>query len=381
MPEIKTEVTSSELMNNFFAILKGLNDEKKIEAVNIILAKYREQNATDGQFYNKPAEVKKVSDVLFSMIRTTDFFIETLIKVEAAGPYSVFSYVLSDNYSDFIIFKDGMILSDGSRVNKIQIPKELQKIYQLFMNHFIENVMFLAGKKFDTGNSIVDAEIGIFRFNLIHSSLPVNRFHCMAIRKQTISKGFNMDPQRYLDSLGATEKQKEVINKYAISGNTIIFGTVGSGKTTLMKYMGNYHLEEKRNLCTIEDTPELYIPVPISLVTNHHKNIKDLFTASLRQNPSHILIGETRTDEIVDILESALTISVITTIHANSFERAIQRIIFMSAERSILSEDMRDLINAAVDCFIFMENRKVKGIWEHKKEHHKDVFEAYEEVK
>ena len=136
MPEIKTEVTSSELMNNFFAILKGLNDEKKIEAVNVILAKYREQNATDGQFYNKPAEVKKVSDALFGMIRTTDFFIETLIKVEAAGPYTVFSYVLSDNYSDFIIFKDGMILSDGSRVNKIQIPKHLVQSPQIHRHQY-----------------------------------------------------------------------------------------------------------------------------------------------------------------------------------------------------------------------------------------------------
>ena len=369
------------MTTNFFKILNGLNDSKKLEAVNIILAKYREQAAVDHLFYNKPDELKKVSDTLFGMMNTSDIFLELLIKIEASGPYSIFAYILNEDYSDFIIFKDGMILSNGTTMDKIQIPKELQNIYQLFMQHFIENVTFFAEKKFDTGNSIVDAEIGIFRFNLIHSSLPVNRFHCMAIRKHIISKVFNMDPERYLDSLDASDEQKKTINKYALSGNTIIFGSVGSGKTTLMKYMGNYHLDEKRNLCTIEDTPELYIPVPIALITNHHKNIKDLFTASLRQNPSHILIGETRTDEIVDILESALTISVITTIHANSFERAIQRIIFMSAERNILSQDMRDLINASIDCFILMEDRKVKGMWEHKHEHEQDVFAAYKEVK
>lgn len=152
--------------------------------------------------------------------------------------------------------------------------------------------------------------------------------------------------------------------------------------TTLLKYMGNYHLPEKRNIITIEDTAELNMPIPLALITNNHYKIKDLFKASLRQFPSHMIVGETRTDEIVDILESSLTISCLTTIHANSFERAIQRIIFMSMPRKIPSDTIKDLINASIDCFIFMEARKVKGMWEKKDDkHYENIYEAYEEVK
>lgn len=189
-----------------------------------------------------------------------------------------------------------------------------------------------------------------------------------------------MDGDSYLKSIEVTPNQEAILHKYAFHGNCIVFGETGSGKTTLVRYMGNYRLKEKRNLCIIEDTSELNIEVPISLITNHHKNIKDLFVASLRENPSHVIIGETRTSEIVDILESALTIPVITTIHANSFQRAIERIIFMSIERNIRADDMRNLINSAVDCFIFMENRKIKEIWEHKHEVNTNVYEAYERI-
>ena len=119
------------MTTNFFKILNGLNDSKKLEAVNIILAKYREQAAVDHLFYNKPDELKKVSDTLFGMMNTSDIFLELLIKIEASGPYSIFAYILNEDYSDFIIFKDGMILSNGTTMDKIQIPKELQNIYQL----------------------------------------------------------------------------------------------------------------------------------------------------------------------------------------------------------------------------------------------------------
>ena len=150
--------------------------------------------------------------------------------------------------------------------------------------------------------------------------------------------------------------------------------------TTLLKYMGNYDLANKRNLCTIEDTPELNIDVPIKMITNNHYKIKDLFKATLRQNPSHLIVGETRTDEIVDILESSLTFSCLTSIHANSFERAVQRIVFMSMPRHIPPQTILDLINASVDCFIHMKDRKVEGMWIKKNKHVNDVFEAFEKI-
>ena len=364
---------------NFLKMLKGLKDPRKLEAIKTIMAKYKEQNAVDNKFYKDPRKVKMCMDNLFDIIKTSDPFIETLIKIEGASPYSIFTYILSENFSDIMFYGNGYMLSDGSKEMKFEIPEDLLDIYRLFIDHFIENIMFLSNKKFDTGNAILDAEIDKFRFNLIHKTLNTNGFPVIVIRKQVIQSSLYMS-DAYIESVGASANQIKFIQQFSKKGNVVIFGEVGSGKTTLLKYMGNYGLENKRNLCTIEDTSELGLNVPIALLTNHHFKIKDLFVASLRQNPSHILIGETRTDEIVDILESALTINVGTTIHANSFLRAIQRIVFMSMSRKIPPQQILDLINASVDCFIFMENRKVKELWIHKDQVVSNVYEAYEKV-
>ncbi len=215
---------------------------------------------------------------------------------------------------------------------------------------------------------------------MVHESLNGRRgWPIVVVRKQTINKdGSNVHMfENYINSVGASEKQIEMIHKYARNGNIILFGETGSGKTTMLRYIGNYKLPEKRNLITIEDTAELGLDVPLALITNSRYTIKDLFTVALRKKPSHILIGETRTSEIIDIMESALVTSVTTTIHANSFRRAIQRIIFMSVkERDLSTHEIENLINASVDCFIFMEDRKVKEMWVHKDAHINDVYEA-----
>lgn len=364
---------------NFLNMLKGLNYPNKIEAVKIIMAKCKEQMAVDNKFYKNPNKVQKCINEIFNKIRTSDKYLEALVRIETTTPYSIFSYILNENVSDIMFHGYGYKLTDSGIYENIEIPDELLDIYILFIEHFIENIIFSAEKKFDVAHADLDAELDKLRFNLTHKSLTKDKHHLISIRKQTIKHSIHTI-EDYMNSINASKSQEEIIHKYAQKGNFVIFGEVGSGKTTLLNYMGNYNLEEKKNLCTIEDTDELNIDVPISLLTNHHFKIKDLFIKALRQNPSGILVGETRTDEIVDILESALTISVGTTIHANSFQRAIQRIIFMSIERNIPPEQILDLINASIDCFIFMKKRKLKEIWVHKPGVVTNIYEAYEKI-
>ena len=159
---------------NFLNILKGLNDARKIEAVNVILAKFREKNASNPHFYDRPAEVQAVKDQLYSMIETTDLYLDALIRIEASGPYTIFSYIINEDFSDIVIHCDGINFSDSSRVEKYTINDNMKGIYHLFVQHFIENIMFITSQKFDTANSILDAELGIFRFNLIHQSLTIS---------------------------------------------------------------------------------------------------------------------------------------------------------------------------------------------------------------
>ena len=369
--------------SNFYNMLNGLNSTSKIEAVKLIMSKYKEQTAIDSNFYSNPVSLKRTKEQIFDKISTNDVYIEHLINIEAETPYSIFKFILLEEYSDIMFFKDGYKLTGGKTEEHEDqyhvIPESLLDIYKLFFNHFIENVMFLANSKFDPGNALLDTEVGNLRFHMVHSSLNVDDSPVMVVRKQIIKKTINMSDE-YLDSTGCSEKQKEIVKKYSKEGNTIVFGQVGSGKTTMLKFIGNHDIENKKNLITLEDTKELGIDVPIALLTNNNYKIKDLFTAALRENPSHIIVGETRTDEIIDILEAGLTISTATSVHANSFARVIQRIIFMSMARGIPVSEVEKLITATVDCFIFMDNKKVKEIHVHKGDYKLGVYDAYEKV-
>jgi len=228
------------------------------------------------------------------------------------------------------------------------------------------------------------------RFNVAHNALNAqqNGRPIISIRKQIIksSSGINTDSDSYINSIGLSDNQKNFVNNISMNGSYCIFGETGSGKTTLLKYMGGYRINEKRNLITIEDTPELFLPINIAYLTNDNFRIQDLFKITLRENPSHVIVGETRGEEIVDILESALVFRCGTSIHADSLSKAIMRIVFMvkgSDLNSYNTDDINSLITSTMDGFIYMKNRKVEGIWKRKDINDCDMNNAlknYEQV-
>lgn len=335
-------------------------------------------------------ELTNLTAGIKNKIKTGNNDIYKLVDIESASPYSIFDMVFDGAYSDIVLSANRINLSDGHNSDIINIPKQVIRTYKMFLLHLIDNVKYVANAKFDAANAILDANMDGVRFNIIHRSInPLDDFPVVVVRRQLIKQNSNtgkdtgpqMTNEQYIASLGITDNQLDFINDLATNKSFIIFGTTGSGKTTLLKYMGNHNLPMKRNLITIEDTAELFIPVDIAMLTNAHYNIHDLFVATLRQNPSHCLIGESRTSEILSILEAGLTFQVGTTIHADSFNRAIERITFMSLEKQSNKQNIIDLIAAVVEGFIFMDKRKVAGIWRRNDIlSTQDIYKCYDQV-
>jgi type IV secretory pathway ATPase VirB11/archaellum biosynthesis ATPase len=308
------------------------------------------------------------------------------------SPFGVFDKLLSENFrsSDIFIAHDNISTSAvnnqlGSSV--IQIPPALMPIYHAVVDRFWRLTLYastLDDTKFDKATGILDYSIGIVRFNVVHKSLNANNDSpIIALRKQVINS--SLVSSNYIESLDLSLAQIGFVNDIAYNGSYVIFGETGSGKTTMLKYMSGYRLKEKRNLISIEDTPELGLPVNIAFLTNENYNIQSLFRITLRENPSHVVVGETRSEEIIDILESGLVFRVATTIHADSLSKAIMRIVFMSkkANSEYNTDDLFNLIISVVDGFIYMKNRKVMNIWKRKDGAvaGENVFQAYEEVR
>lgn len=118
--------------------------------------------------------------------------------------------------------------------------------------------------------------------------------------------------------------------------NILISGGTGSGKTTLLNVLSNFILENER-VITIEDSAELQLQNIKNLIRLETRNInidgckditiRDLLKTSLRMRPDRIIVGEVRSVETIDMLQSInVGHSAMTTVHANSVKDVISRL-------------------------------------------------------
>jgi len=118
--------------------------------------------------------------------------------------------------------------------------------------------------------------------------------------------------------------------------NVLVSGGTGSGKTTNLNALSSFIPNEERIL-TIEDTAELRLQQDhVGRLESRPANIegtgavtqRDLLKNALRMRPDRIIVGETRGEEVIDMLQAMNTghDGSMTTIHANSPRDALARI-------------------------------------------------------
>lgn len=118
--------------------------------------------------------------------------------------------------------------------------------------------------------------------------------------------------------------------------NILVSGGTGSGKTTNLNALSSFIPEEER-IVTIEDTAELRLQQDhIGRMESRPANIeglgaitqRDLLRNALRMRPDRIIVGETRGDEVIDMLQAMNTghDGSMTTLHANSARDALSRL-------------------------------------------------------
>ena len=391
----------TEIEDTFISILEFLNNKREFDILqNNLLAPLTRTLSTNrklfrtkgGRDFRKKLLIDAMS-VSISDSRNSNFM-ESIMSMYASGPFGAFNVILDIPASDIFIVGDKISFSRSNTENSynIVIPEHLIGIYNRLISIFIDITIAASSEdystKFDKGNAIKDYSLNEIRFNVVHGSLNVaSNSPIIALRKQTINSNYIALSEDYVNSLGLTETQKEFIHDVSFNGSFCIFGETGSGKSTLLNYMASYRLSDKRNMIMIQDTPEIFLPINISYITNSSNDIADLFKLALRENPSHVCIGEIRSYEVADVLTSSLVFNTAVTLHADSFEKVIMRIVFMihsSPEVEYSNEDINMLISAAEDCFIHMRDRKVVGIWKKKKnltpEMMKNAMGCYEPV-
>jgi len=115
------------------------------------------------------------------------------------------------------------------------------------------------------------------------------------------------------------------------SGLVVLCGPTGSGKsTTLHCFLEKINELRAKNIVTIEDPVEIFIPNTIQIQVNEHIGLtfEKILEQVLRHDPDVIMIGELRNEYTASIaLKLSLTGHlVLTTLHSSNGTSAIKRL-------------------------------------------------------
>ncbi|NQD63308.1 CpaF family protein [Enterobacter sp. CM29] len=152
----------------------------------------------------------------------------------------------------------------------------------------------------------------------------------------------------------------DVINR---KDTFLISGNMGSGKTSIMRFLAEY-IDKRERVVTAEDTQELHIhrlfPYGLAMeAPNRNESPVDLpalIHATLRQQPDRVLVGELRKAPAVDAFMQIIYTGVRgcgSTIHGKSCKHALSRIQYLLASAGNVSFELTGvLLRDAIDVII-----------------------------
>ncbi|MDW4548348.1 CpaF family protein [Defluviimonas sp. D31] len=198
----------------------------------------------------------------------------------------------------------------------------------------IDKIVSAVGRRVDESNPYVDARLADgSRFNAMVPPIAVDG-SLVSIRKFKKEKLGVDDLVRY----GAFTEEMAAYLQAAVSTrlNIIVSGGTGSGKTTSLNALSSF-IDNSERILTIEDTAELQLQqVHVGRMESRPPNVegkgavtqRDCLRNALRMRPDRIIVGETRGEEVIDMLQAMNTghDGSMTTIHANSARDGISRL-------------------------------------------------------
>jgi pilus assembly protein CpaF len=226
----------------------------------------------------------------------------------------------------------------------------------------IRRILAPLGRRIDESSPMVDARLPDgSRVNAIIPPLALDG-PCLSIRK------FRKDPLQAGDLVasGALNEDMLAFLRKAVSKrcNVLISGGTGSGKTTLLNILSRY-ISPYERLVTIEDAAELQLghdhvvrleTRPPNVDGKGEVTARDLMRNALRMRPDRVLLGEVRSDEVMDMLQAMNTghDGCMTTIHANSPRDAMLRIEMLAGFAGFLGQEvtLKHMIATALDLII-----------------------------
>lgn len=238
------------------------------------------------------------------------------------------------------------------------------KVTEEFVEQFTKRIANCVSKPFHKQQPILEAETDRLRITIVHESVARSG-RCICIRKSLPYVRFDRETilrERYV----TPEVLGLLVNCVKARMNLVFCGEPGVGKTECAKFFSGYIPGDER-VITIEDNPEWHygslhpgrdcVELQISPRMDYSAAIK----TCLRLNPKWIMLSETRSTEVVYLMEGFSTgVRGMTTLHTDDVRNIPDRMLNMAGNQRD-ARRMENDIYAFVDVGILLRRREMAG--------------------
>ncbi len=302
-------------------------------------------------------EVLEEQNIVLNREDRTTLAQELYDEVKGLGPLE--TLLQDETVNDILVNGPKQIFVE--RAGKLQLTDITFKDEKHLLR-IIDKIVSAVGRRVDESNPYVDARLQDgSRFNAMVPPIAVDG-SLVSIRKFKKDKlgiddlvkfgAFNEEMAAYLQAAVATRL------------NVIVSGGTGSGKTTTLNALSSF-IDNAERILTIEDTAELQLQqTHVGRMESRPPNVegkgevspRDCLKNALRMRPDRIIVGETRGEEVIDMLQAMNTghDGSMTTIHANNPRDGVARLENMIAMAGIEMplKAVRSQISSAVNLIV-----------------------------
>ena len=340
LSEIKLELHKALLDNLNLAALEKATESDLRQEINAIAAETLEEK---GLVLNREERLQLSQDLYD--------------EVTGLGPLE--ALLKDDTVNDILVNGPKQIFVE--RAGKLQLTDITFKDEKHLLR-IIDKIVSAVGRRVDESNPYVDARLADgSRFNAMVGPIAVDG-SLVSIRKFKKEKLAIDD----LVKFGAFTEEMAAYLQAAVATrlNVIVSGGTGSGKTTTPNALSSF-IDDSERILTIEDTAELQLQqTHVGRMESRPPNVegkgavtqRDCLRNALRMRPDRIIVGETRGEEVIDMLQAMNTghDGSMTTIHANSARDGVSRLENMIAMAGIEMpiKAVRSQISSAVNLIV-----------------------------
>jgi pilus assembly protein CpaF len=345
--------------------LKGNVHRKLLNRLNLETLATAERARAEAEIRTLLFDLISEEGIPLSMTEREAIFADIIDEVFGLGPLE--PLLRDPSVSDILVNTHKHVYVErGGKLDRLpttfQDDKHLMRV--------IDRIVSGVGRRVDDSSPMVDARLPDgSRVNAIIPPLAVDG-PLLSIRRFPAER---LKAEDLVNIRSLTRPMLEFLEHCVRSKlNMLISGGTGAGKTTLLNVLSAF-ISERERIVTIEDAAELQLHQEhVARLETRPPNVegkgaikqRQLLVNALRMRPDRIVVGETRGEEALDMLQAMNTghDGSLTTVHANTPRDALSRIETMIAmgATNLPERAMRQQIASAIQ-IVIQQSRQADG--------------------